>query len=141
MGDTWAKIRIHGSRGSREVEALVDTGATFSRIPRPVAQAIGLEAKYQTQVELSPSFGWGENEGEPADTEAGKSAANRVVILQNFEDYSAPSPPRPVSRDLRHTRYPHNIPPNPTTYPRLLDSLCHSGTSATPPGTQRTRLS
>lgn len=53
MGDTYATITIHGPRGSTELRALVDTGATFTKIPRSDAERIGLEVKRETLVQLS----------------------------------------------------------------------------------------
>ena len=35
-----------------ELEALVDTGATFTKIPKSIASKLGLQAKYATDVEL-----------------------------------------------------------------------------------------
>lgn len=53
MGDTYVNFRIHGSRGSLEIEALADTGAIFTKIPRNESQKIGIEPRYETQVQLS----------------------------------------------------------------------------------------
>lgn len=53
MGDTYATIRIHGPRGSIELRALVDTGATFTKIPRSDVERIGLEVRRETLVQLS----------------------------------------------------------------------------------------
>ncbi len=52
MGETIVLLKIYGSAGSVEVETLVDTGATFTKIPRSVADQVGLEVKYETSVEL-----------------------------------------------------------------------------------------
>lgn len=46
------KIRGEGGK-SAEVEALVDTGATFSKIPGELATELGLRAEYETEVELA----------------------------------------------------------------------------------------
>lgn len=53
MGETVATIRIYGRLGSSTLELLVDTGATFTKIPEAVAEKIGLDAQYTAQVELS----------------------------------------------------------------------------------------
>jgi predicted aspartyl protease len=53
MGETYVNLRLHGSRGSLDVQALADTGATFTKIPRKEAQKIGIEPRYKTQVQLS----------------------------------------------------------------------------------------
>ena len=51
-GETTVLMKIYGSAGSAEVETLVDTGATFTKIPRNMVDEIGLEVKYETSVEL-----------------------------------------------------------------------------------------
>ena len=53
MGETVAKFKVFGARGSVELDALVDTGATFTKIPRSKAEDIGLETSYETEVELA----------------------------------------------------------------------------------------
>lgn len=52
MGQTNVLLKIYGSAGSAEVETPVDTGATFTKIPRNIVDEIGLELKYETYVEL-----------------------------------------------------------------------------------------
>jgi len=53
MGETWIRFKIYGIEGkSTELNAIVDTGATFTKIPLYVANELGLEAKYETKVEL-----------------------------------------------------------------------------------------
>lgn len=52
MGEVMARIRLGGPQGSADLEVLVDTGATFTKIPEPLAISLGLEAKYETSVEL-----------------------------------------------------------------------------------------
>jgi predicted aspartyl protease len=52
MGETRVKFRVYNGERSAELEGLVDTGATFTRIPRPVAYQLGLQAKYQVEVIL-----------------------------------------------------------------------------------------
>ncbi len=53
MGETLTKFRVYGSDGRFvELEAIVDTGATFTKIPESVALKLGLQAKYETEVEL-----------------------------------------------------------------------------------------
>lgn len=53
MGETMAKFKVFGSRGSVEIEALVDRGATFTKIPRSHAEEVGIDPKYETEVELA----------------------------------------------------------------------------------------
>lgn len=49
-----AYLTIYGTDdNSAELEALVDTGATFTKIPESLASALGLQAKYETSVELA----------------------------------------------------------------------------------------
>ena len=53
MGETRTPFKIYGIDGqAAEVEAIVDTGATFTKIPRALASALGLQVKYETDVEL-----------------------------------------------------------------------------------------
>ena len=53
MGETRAKVKVYGNRGWKEVDALVDTGATFTNIHTSVAEEIGIEPKYDTTIELA----------------------------------------------------------------------------------------
>ena len=54
MGETRAWLKVYGSYGKAvELEALVDTGATFTRVPKEVADSLGLKAQYETEVELA----------------------------------------------------------------------------------------
>ncbi|MFW6118081.1 MAG: aspartyl protease family protein [Chloroflexota bacterium] len=54
MGETRINFKIYGANGqAAELEAVVDTGATFSKIPQSVAARLGLQAKYETDVELA----------------------------------------------------------------------------------------
>ena len=52
MGETHVSLTVYGAHGSFELETLVDTGATFTKIPRDAAESIGLEERYETQVQL-----------------------------------------------------------------------------------------
>ena len=53
MGETLVKFKIYGSDGRFvELEATVDTGATFTKIPESVASELELQAKYETEEEL-----------------------------------------------------------------------------------------
>jgi aspartyl protease family protein len=53
MGETVTKFKVFGARGSVELEALVDTGATFTKIPESYAERVGIETRYDTEVELA----------------------------------------------------------------------------------------
>jgi predicted aspartyl protease len=53
MGETVTRFKVFGARGSVELDALVDTGATFTKIPRSEAERVGIETKYDAEVELS----------------------------------------------------------------------------------------
>lgn len=53
MGETRAKVRVYGSTGWKEMEALVDTGATFTKIQSSVAVEIGIMPKYDTTLEMA----------------------------------------------------------------------------------------
>jgi len=53
MGETRIRFKIYGADGQvAELEAIADTGATFSKIPKSIADRLGLQAKYETEVEL-----------------------------------------------------------------------------------------
>lgn len=54
MGETRTRLKVYGLNGKvAELEALVDTGATFTKIPETVARGLELEAKYEKEVELA----------------------------------------------------------------------------------------
>lgn len=52
MGETSVSMRVYGALGSAELLTIVDTGATFSKIPTTVVDEVGLEAQYETPIEL-----------------------------------------------------------------------------------------
>lgn len=52
MGETEVRVRVIGSKGSAEFEAMVDTGATFTKIPKSSASEAGIEPKYEVDVKL-----------------------------------------------------------------------------------------
>ena len=52
MGQTIVTMRIHGPRGTADVEALADTGATFSKVPRSTIDAVGIEPQYESDIRL-----------------------------------------------------------------------------------------
>lgn len=53
MGETRINFKIYGINDqTADLKAVVDTGATFSKIPESIAARLGLEAKYETDVEL-----------------------------------------------------------------------------------------
>lgn len=55
MGHVWVRARIGDEAGSSaaEVEALVDTGATLTVVPRRLAEQLGLRVTGRTQVETA----------------------------------------------------------------------------------------
>ncbi len=53
MGETVATLTIHGPRGSREIEGLADTAATFTKVARELANDLGLVAAFSTTVEMA----------------------------------------------------------------------------------------
>ncbi len=55
MEHVWVKARVGDESGSRnvEVEALVDTGATLTVVPRRLAEELGLRVTGRTQVETA----------------------------------------------------------------------------------------
>ena len=53
MGDVLVRFRIHGPKGSYELEGIADTGATFTKVPKEVAELVGIERRYEVEVELA----------------------------------------------------------------------------------------
>ncbi|MCH8205863.1 MAG: aspartyl protease family protein [Chloroflexi bacterium] len=52
MPHTPVSIRVHGPLGSAELEALADTGSTFTKVPRSATERVGVDTAYETTVEL-----------------------------------------------------------------------------------------
>ncbi len=56
MGGTRVYFKIYGADGRTiELDAVADTGATFTKIPSSIALELGLEVKYEVEVELGDS--------------------------------------------------------------------------------------
>ena len=53
MGQTIFIVKIHGPNGTAEVEALVDTRATFTKLPPSAIEQTGVQPSYETDVELA----------------------------------------------------------------------------------------
>lgn len=53
MGETYAKLRVYGPKGVEDIEAIVDTGATFTKIPLKVGERLGLKVRRKVEVKLS----------------------------------------------------------------------------------------
>ena len=54
MGETRARLKVYGPDGKAvKLEALVDTGATFTKVPKEVADSLGLKFRYGTGAELA----------------------------------------------------------------------------------------
>jgi predicted aspartyl protease len=53
MGETRAKVRLHGESGSREVEMLVDTGALYTKISPSLARHLGIIPNEVIKVKLA----------------------------------------------------------------------------------------
>lgn len=53
MGETRVTVRVHGTKGYADVEMLVDTGSTLTKISESVAQKAGIEAGETVKVELA----------------------------------------------------------------------------------------
>ena len=53
MGETYAELTLAGAAGADTLRCLVDTGATFTRIPAAVGERLGLEVVREVQVELA----------------------------------------------------------------------------------------
>ncbi|NAZ24138.1 MAG: hypothetical protein GU357_00045 [Thermofilum sp.] len=52
MGETRVKFRVYSGGVFVELEGIVDTGATFTKIPMWVASKIGLQVMYKAEVML-----------------------------------------------------------------------------------------
>jgi len=52
MGEARVKFKVYNGERFAELEGFVDTGATFTKIPKSVASEIGLQAKYRVEVVL-----------------------------------------------------------------------------------------
>ena len=53
MGATYADLSLSGSSASDTLRCLVDTGATFTKIPATLGQQLGLEVVREVEVELA----------------------------------------------------------------------------------------
>lgn len=53
MGETFTSIKIFGPGGSAELTSMVDTGATFTKIPKSVAEKVGIKTRRKVLVQLS----------------------------------------------------------------------------------------
>ena len=53
MGETIARVRLYGPEGVGELEALVDTGATFTKISRSLASRIGVRPKREVLTQVA----------------------------------------------------------------------------------------
>ena len=53
MGATYANLTISGASATDTLRCLVDTGATFTKIPLSLGQRLGLEVVGEVQIELS----------------------------------------------------------------------------------------
>ncbi len=53
VGETRVTVRLHGPAGSAEVEMLVDTGSTLTKIPESLANKTGIAAGEMVNVELA----------------------------------------------------------------------------------------
>ena len=53
MGETWVKIRLHGKKGHRDVEMLVDTGAIYTKISTSLARDIGVVPDEAVKMRLA----------------------------------------------------------------------------------------
>jgi len=53
LGDTYTKLKIYGPNGVEELSGLVDTGATFTKIPHDISDKLGLKVRRKVAVKLS----------------------------------------------------------------------------------------
>ena len=81
MGETYIKMKVHGPNSSEELgNVLVDTGATFTKIPLDYAQRIGIIPEYEVDVQLG--------DGSRAKRQVGYAR----VEIEGFEDLSRTVP-------------------------------------------------
>ena len=52
MGQTLVTCTVYGPAGSQSIEGLADTAATFTKVPRALAEQVGLAAVYEAPVQL-----------------------------------------------------------------------------------------
>lgn len=53
LGETRVTVRLNGTKGQRDVEMLVDTGATFTKIPESFARELGIVPDEIIRVKLA----------------------------------------------------------------------------------------
>ena len=53
MGETYAELTLSGAAGADTIRCLVDTGATFTKIPAALGERLGLEVVDEVRVELA----------------------------------------------------------------------------------------
>jgi predicted aspartyl protease len=53
LGETYTKLKIYGANGVEELMSLVDTGATFTKVPLRVGKTLGLKPRRKVEVKLS----------------------------------------------------------------------------------------
>ena len=53
MGDTYARLTLHGPIGRETIDAIVDTGATFSKISSSLAGRLGFRGWREVEVVLA----------------------------------------------------------------------------------------
>ena len=53
MGETRAKVRLHGEKGTENIEMLVDTGALYTKISPSLARRLGIVPNEMVKVELA----------------------------------------------------------------------------------------
>ena len=53
MGATYADLSLSGASASDTLRCLVDTGATFTKIPSSLGERLGLEVVREVEVELA----------------------------------------------------------------------------------------
>ena len=53
MGETRVTVRLHGEKGSEDVEMLVDTGALYTKVPPSLARRLGIVPNEVVKVKLA----------------------------------------------------------------------------------------
>jgi len=80
MGETWAKVRLHGRKDYRDVEMLVDTGAIYTKISTSLAKEIGVIPDEAVKMRLADGSVCDAGVGE-ARVEYGGMAIRTIPVL------------------------------------------------------------
>jgi predicted aspartyl protease len=91
MGETRATVRLHGEKGSEDIEMLVDTGALYTKISPSLARRLGIVPNETIKVKLA--------DGSLRD--AGLRREDRVRVVEEGDTGSGGTRRRPPARSYR----------------------------------------